>query len=114
MNKLVEGYAVDVQFPDVSGIEHHYMLFVRDKIVEIEHELSAEEKAILREADARLMRDAALFMPELSRFIDLADERKRKDISPDRWWRYLDVIAAANQSLVQDETAPALEMVAAD
>ena len=98
MNELVKGYSVDVQFPDVSGIEHHYMLFIRDEIAEIEDQLSDTDLRVLQEADTRLMRDAALFIPELSRFIDLAVEREKKKISPDRWWHYLDVIAIANQA----------------
>ena len=93
MNELLKGYMVDVQYPDVSGIEQHYMLFVRDQLALIKNQLTGEEQAILADADRQLSENAALFLPELSRFIDLADERSKKAIPPERWWWYLDVIA---------------------
>lgn len=97
MNELLKGYIVDTQFPEVSGIEHVHMIHVRDQIVEVEPSLTAAERKLLAEADARLAGNAAAFVPELSRFIDLTVERQRRAIPPQRWWWYLDVLAQAPQ-----------------
>lgn len=93
MNKLLQHYAVDVEFPNVSGAEHLEMLHIRDQLFEMESTLSTPEKEILAQADRRLIEQAAEFYAELSQFINLEQRRQTKQISVRRWWWYLDVLA---------------------
>ncbi len=92
MNELLRAYVVDTQYPDVSGIEHLQMLKRRSELANVEHTLSHEERHQLAEADARLATHAAEFLAELSRFVDLAAERRRLRPPPSHWWWYLDVL----------------------
>ena len=92
MNRLLKHYSVDVDFPNVSGIEHLEMLQIRDKLALEEESLSVEEKKLLKEADQKLLKQAALFHAELGRFVDLAQRRRDQEIPPSRWWWYLDVV----------------------
>lgn len=92
MNELLQGYVVDTQYPNVSGIEHLEMLKRRSKLADLEHTLSREESRQLAEADVRLSTHAAEFLAELSRFVDLATERGRRRIPSSHWWWYLDVL----------------------
>ena len=93
MNKLLEHYIVDVEFPDVSGAEHLEMLQRRDKLFELEPTLSNHEKELLAVADRRLVEQATEFYAELSRFIDFEQRRQFQQIPVTRWWWYLDVLA---------------------
>ncbi|MCD6554198.1 MAG: hypothetical protein J7M16_09345 [Anaerolineae bacterium] len=93
MNELLQAYVIDTQYPDVSGIEHLQMLRRRSELADLEHMLSREERRQLAEADARLLAHAAEFLAELSRFVDLAAERRRLCTPPSHWWWYLDVLA---------------------
>lgn len=92
MNELLQAYVVDTRYPDVSGIEHLQMLRRRSELADLEHTLSRKERSQLTEADARLLTHAAEFLAELSRFVDLAAERRRLRIPPSHWWWYLDVL----------------------
>jgi len=103
VNELLRAYVVDTQYPEVSGIEHLQMLKRRSKLAELEATLSPEERRQLAEADIRLSAHAAEFLAELSRFVDLAAERRRLRIPPSHWWWYLDV-------LVQVPTMPKGEL----
>lgn len=93
MNKLVKNYAVDTQFPDVSGIEHLQMLQNRSELAKIETTLTVEERRTLAQADQRLLTHAFEFWKELSRFISLVEEREQHQPPPEQWWWYLDVLA---------------------
>lgn len=93
MNRLVRQYRVSVDFPDVSGAEHLEMLQIRDQLMELQPSLSAEEQEALAEADRLLMRQSAKFHAEVSRFVNLEQERRRRDIPASRWWWYLDVVS---------------------
>lgn len=93
MNQLLEHYLVDVEFPDVSGIEHIQMLQIRDELATVEDTFSPDERRKLAAADKRLLEQAAAFYAELSRFLDLAQDRQTYSIPPERWWWYLDVLA---------------------
>lgn len=93
MNKLVKNYAVDTQFPGVSGIEHLQMLQNRSELAKIETSLTTEEHHLLAQADQRLLTHAFEFWAELSRFINLVEERERRQPPPEQWWWYLDVLA---------------------
>lgn len=93
MNRLVEHYQIDVEFPGVSGAEMLEMLLIRDKLAEQEGLLTSKEREILAASDRRLLRQAGAFYAELSRFVDLAQRRQEKRIAPERWWWHLDVLA---------------------
>jgi hypothetical protein len=95
MNKLLEQYVVDVDFPNVSGIEHLNMLEIRTQLTALESTLSSEEREALAMADHKLAGRADQFFAELSRFINLADERRTRGVHSDWWWWYLDVLAKA-------------------
>jgi len=105
MNILVKNYSVMVQFPDVSGVEHLEMLQVRDELAQVESHLSEEEKRLLADADRRLVEQARVFYEELSRFVDLTEKRKFEEITPQRWWWYLDVLAFLPNLGKQDLTS---------
>ena len=92
MSELLQAYVVDTQYPGVSGIEHLQMLKRRSELAALEHRLDPKKRRQLAEADARLVTHAAEFLAELSRFVDLAAERRRLDIPPSHWWWYLDVL----------------------
>ncbi len=93
MNRLLEHYQIDVDFPAVSGAEMLEMLIIRDQLAEQEPLLSRAERETLAASDKRLLKQAAVFYTELSRFIDLAQRRQEKRIQPERWWWHLDVLA---------------------
>jgi len=93
MNPLLKNYCVSVEFPDVSGAEHLEMLQIRDRLTEIESQLTEEEKILLTKADRQLVENANSFYQELSRFINLTERRNEQCICPERWWWYLDVLA---------------------
>lgn len=99
MNHLLNNYCVSVEFPDVSGAEHLEMLQIRDRIAEIESDLSAAEKTLLAVADRQLVEKVNDFYRELSHFINLNEIKKDRAISSERWWWYLDVLAFLSTSL---------------
>ena len=99
MNKLLQHYTVDVEFPDVSGAEHLEMLQIRDKLFEIEATLSTSEKKALAAADRRLVEQAKEFYAALSLFINFEQRRQTHQIPVTRWWWYLDVLAHLPRSL---------------
>jgi hypothetical protein len=93
MNELLNNYMIDVRHPGVSGIEHLQMLQNRTRLATIETALSGQERQQLAAADRALIAQAHVFLEELSRFVDLAEERRRLQITPNQWWWYLDVFA---------------------
>lgn len=107
MNELLQAYLVDTRYPDVSGIEHLQMLRRRSELADLEHTLSREERRQLAEADVRLSTHAAEFLAELSRFVDLATERRRLRIPSSHWWWYLDVLVQV-PAMPMDEPKPEL------
>jgi len=106
MNQLLAHYLVDVEFPDVSGMEHIQMLQIRDEIATVEATFPPTESQKLAAADKRLLEQAPDFYAELSRFIDLAEQRQTHHISPDRWWWYLDVLAQLPAGVLAHATTP--------
>lgn len=90
---LLEHYQVDVEFPGVSGAEMLEMLLIRDELAGQEELLTQRERSVLAACDRRLLRQAATFHAELSRFVDLAQRRQENRIAPERWWWHLDVLA---------------------
>jgi hypothetical protein len=105
MNHLLKNYCVSVEFPDVSGAEHLEMLEIRDRLTEIESQLTEEEKILLTKADRQLVENASAFYQELSRFVNLTEKRKAQFIPPQRWWWYLDAIKAVRGFLASDYPA---------
>lgn len=95
MNLLLNSYLVDVEYPEASGIEQLQMLARRSELAEIEHTLSPLEKNQLAEADRKLALQADKVLTELSRFVNLADERERLQPPANEWWWYLDVLVRA-------------------
>ncbi len=92
MNKLLEHYLADVEFSTVSGAEQLEMLQIRDRLFAQEATLSVDEKSALVAADQRLIEQAGQFYTELARFVDFEAQRRKRQISPSRWWWYLDVL----------------------
>jgi len=92
MNELLRRYTVAVEHPDVSGFEHLEMLMIRDKLAGQAASLSPYECKCLALADRRLIAQAAAFHTALSRITSLQYERRQRDVSPSRWWWYLDVL----------------------
>jgi hypothetical protein len=95
MNELLKNYLVDVDYPEVSGIEHLQMLKTRSELAAITESLSTSEQQALANADRKLAMQADKFLAELNRFVDLAAERQRRQTSPDEWWWYLDILVQA-------------------
>jgi hypothetical protein len=106
MNTSLQRYLVGTEFPEASGAEQLEMLQVRDRLLEEELALSNEERELLAKAvalsneerellakaDRHLIQQAPQVLLELSRFVDLAAQRRNQDISAERWWWYLDVL----------------------
>lgn len=93
INSLLKNYCVSIEFPDVSGAEYLEMLQIRDRLAEIESDLSESEKTLLIKGDRQLLEKVNHFDRELSPFVNLADIRKAEAIPHQRWWWYLDVFA---------------------
>ena len=93
MNRLLENYRIDVKHPAVSGIEHLQMLRTRSQLAKNEPALGPAEQIALAEADRQLAARAAEYAAELSRFVNLAEERRRLQPPPNEWWWYLDILA---------------------
>uniref|UniRef100_A0A7C3ZMF9 Uncharacterized protein n=1 Tax=Planktothricoides sp. SpSt-374 TaxID=2282167 RepID=A0A7C3ZMF9_9CYAN len=72
--------------------------------MEVESELTSEEKQILALADRQLIERAAEFYRELLHFFDLGARRQSQKIPPQRWWWYLDVIAYLPDSAIGSRT----------
>jgi hypothetical protein len=106
VNNLLKHYCICVEFPDVSGMEHLEMLQVRDRINEIESQLTTDEKTLLAKADRQLIQNAKDFFQELLHFVDFAEIRENQAISPARWWWYLDVLASLPISTEQELLTP--------
>jgi hypothetical protein len=92
MNTLLQRYIVGAEYPGASGAEHLEMLQIRDRLLEEELALTHEERELLAKADRQLIQQAPQVLLELSRFVNLAAQRRDQDISAERWWWYLDVL----------------------
>jgi hypothetical protein len=58
MNKLLADYAIQVEYPNVSGAEHLETLRNRDLLAEMEDDFSDEERKALVTSDRMLMSNA--------------------------------------------------------
>lgn len=97
-NELIHEYEVDVEFPDVSGIEHLDMLLARSEIAEIEHTLTNEQRQRVYKADKHLIEHAQQFYDSIQRIASLDQWRHRHNAQITHWWWYLDVIAQVARS----------------
>ena len=90
--ELIAAYEVDVQCPDVSGMEHLEMLMTRSEISRNELHLSGEERERILNADRVLLQNARQFYESIQAIADLDSWRRDENVSPTHWWWYLDVI----------------------
>ncbi len=93
MNKLLNIYNLSLDYPNVSGAEQLELLTIRDQIALLETKFNTEEQNTLLKADQKLLIHATEIYQELSHFISLSDYRKQHNISPQKWWWYLDVLS---------------------
>lgn len=90
LRELIRNYAIDVEFPDVSGFEILEMLDLRSEIAERESELDDEDRGVLEEADRHFFENAHLFYASLASIANLTEMRRRVGVPPSHWWWYLD------------------------
>jgi hypothetical protein len=101
---LVSAYEVDVDFPDVGGMEHLQMLMTRSELHEHEEKLSAAQKQRLLVADQKLLKQAGRFFQAIQSIADLAQWRQMESITPEQWWWYLDVLAQLPEDALVSST----------
>lgn len=89
---LIAAYEADVQFPDVSGMEHLGMLMTRSEIAKNELHLSDEERKRVQDADRLFLQKARQFYESINRIADIVSWRRDENIPTSHWWWYLDVI----------------------
>jgi len=95
---LIAAYEVDVQFSDVSGMEHLDMLMTRSEIAQYEpHFLSDEERLRLLNADNLLRQQAHLFYQSIQEIADLASWRRDESVPTTHWWWYLERMASSRK-----------------
>jgi len=107
---LITAYETDVQFPDVSGMEHLDMLMTRSEIAQNELHLSNKERNRVLKADKRLLLQAKQFYKSIQNIADLASWRHDNNVSVKQWWWYLDIIAQLPERSELLSTTPNLEM----
>ena len=90
--ELIAAYEVDVQFPDVSGMEQVDMLMTRSEIAHNELHLSDEERQRVLNADRLLLQRAQQFCESIQSIAALASWRRDESVPATHWWWYLDVI----------------------
>ena len=94
IEEKLSAYELDVDFPEVSGMEHLQMLLTRSELHRGDRLLDSEQKARLARADRKLLQQAQTFYEAIQAIADLASWRERAgDVTPEHWWWYLDVLA---------------------
>lgn len=94
IEKNLSAYEADVDFPDVSGMEHLQMLMTRSDLHRVEHLLTPEQRVRLATADKALLQHARLFYQAIQSIADLARWRESEiGITPEHWRWHLDVLA---------------------
>ncbi len=89
MNRQLELYRLEVADLDAPAPEKLQIFYRRDELVELQPEFTDDEQLTLQRADQELLRHIDVFA-SCTRF---AEQRRQRDISPSRWWWYLDVIS---------------------
>jgi hypothetical protein len=110
--ELISAYETDVQFPDVSGMEHLEMLMTRSEIARHEARLSHVERQRVQRADHQLLRHAKQFYASIQAVADLDSWRRNENAPVTHWWWYLDVITQLPLALDPSTPTPqfALEL----
>ena len=90
--EFVLAYEVDVQFPDVSGMEHLDMLLTRSRLVTLESDLTDDQRQRVAKADQLLFKQATQFYKSIDQIANLPSWRKEENVPANHWWWYLDVI----------------------
>ncbi len=94
IERNLAAYEADVDFPDVSGMEHLQMLMTRSALHRVEDQMTTEQQIQLANADKRLLEKAHLFYQAIQTIADLARWRETESgVTPEQWWWYLDVLA---------------------
>ena len=91
----LRAYEVDVQDPEVSGMEHLEMLFNRSELSKVEAALNGKQRQRLDVADQQLIAHARQFYTAIQAIANLQSWREHKQEPPDHWWWYLDVLSTA-------------------
>ncbi|MXX25982.1 MAG: hypothetical protein F4Z82_11145 [Caldilineaceae bacterium SB0668_bin_21] len=90
----LSAYEVDVDFPEVSGMEQLQMLLTRSELHRADRLLDSEQKTRLARADRKLVQQAQTFYEAIQGIADLASWRERAGgVTPEHWWWYVDVLA---------------------
>lgn len=98
-DNILNDYEEDVEFPDVSGMEHLDMLLTRSEIAAVEQELTETQKQRLCRADYRLLTHAQQFYDAVEKIANLDEWRSLHNVPSAHWWWYLDVISHAEKIL---------------
>ena len=93
LEKLLSAYEADVQFPDVSGMEHLDMLLTRSRLADAESKLSTQQAIRLATADQQLLQLTRDIAKAIADIADLRRWREHEHAPPNHWWWYLDVLA---------------------
>ena len=94
IEKDLSAYEADVEFPDVSGMEHLQMLMTRSALHRVEDQLTTAQKIRLAKADESLLHHVHLFYQAVQTIADLTRWRETEEgVTPEHWWWYLDVLA---------------------
>lgn len=91
--QLLAEYEVDVECPDVNGMEHLQMLMRRSELATGVSHVTRTQHHRLIKADEALMRHAKQFYVAIQQIADLAAWRQNQHVEASQWWWYLDVIS---------------------
>lgn len=91
IEEKLSAYEVDVDFPEVSGMEHLQMLLARSELHRAGRLLGSEQKSRLARADRKLLQQAQSFYEAIREDADLTSWREGAGgVTPENWWWYLD------------------------
>ena len=94
IEEKLSAYEVDVDFPEVSGMEHLQMLLTRSELYRADRLLDSDQETRLARADRKLLQQAKSFYEAIQAIAALTSWRERAgDVTPEHWWWYLDVLA---------------------
>ena len=91
--QLLADYEVDVECPEVSGMEHLHMLMRRSELAKGEPHLTGPQHHRLIRADGLLVLHAKQFYEAVQQIADLVLWRQNQHVEASQWWWYLDVIS---------------------
>ncbi len=94
VEERLSAYEVDVEFPDVSGLEHLQMLMTRSELHDAGHLLTTDQQTRLANADKKLLQHVRKYNDAIQSIADLTHWRESTaGVTPEHWWWYLDVLA---------------------